>query len=100
MVEAAAERKTATIIFNDQGPSPLLARQSNQDMLRPAVPADVCQRLAYDSGDLAAGCGREAHLRRITDKLRADPGVLTITGDHAGEKINQMPGIEVQRLQL
>lgn len=58
VIEATAERKAAAIIFNDQGPSPLLARESYQDMLSAAVPAHICQRLAHNSGDLAAGRSR------------------------------------------
>jgi len=98
--KAAAEFESAAVIFDAEQPGAALSRQAHQHMLCPAMAAHIGQGFAQDSGNLAASRRREVHLGHIADELRSNAGVLAITGNHAGQKIGQVPGIELKRLEL
>src|SRR5258708_636948 len=100
VAEPPAELKPASVVLHNQHPAAGLARQAYQRVLRPAMAANVRQSFADDAGNLATRGRWQVHLRRITNELSANSGVLPVASDHAREKLDQMPRVKLQRLQL
>src|SRR6185437_1183043 len=69
-------------------------------MLSATMAAHVGERFAHNPGNLAASSGRKSHLGRVADELRADAGVLAVSGYHARQEFDQVPRIELNRLEL
>ncbi len=96
----AAKLKTATIIINRENPISFLRTKPNQHIGCATMPRHIHQSFLHDAGDLATDMWRKGHIAKITDKFGGDTGIGPVALDHAGKKIDQMPGIEIQRFEL
>src|SRR2546422_4676551 len=100
MRKPATELKAATIIINRENPISFLRTKPNQNIVCTAMPGHIHQRFLDDAGDLATDMWGKGHIAKITDKLGGNACIGSVALDHAGKKIDQMPGIEIQRFEL
>src|SRR5712664_4176450 len=100
MRKPATEHKAATIIINRENPISFLRTKPNQNIVCTAMPGHIHQRFLDDAGDLATDMWGKGHIAKITDKLGGNACIGSVALDHAGKKIDQMPGIEIQRFEL
>src|SRR6266702_3075592 len=96
----AAKLKTATVIVNRENPISFLRTKPNQNIGCTAMPRHIDQSFLDDAGDLATDMWGKGHIAEITDKFSGNACIRSIALDHAGKKIDQMPGIEIQRFEL
>src|SRR6266567_7067062 len=96
----AAKLKTATVIVNRENPISFLRTKPNQNIGCTTMPRHIDQSFLHDAGDLATDMWRKGHIAKITDKLGGNTRIGPVALNHAGKKIDQMPGIEIQRFEL